>query len=341
MAKKIAKTRPVVWLRRLVQGFFLLLFLYLFLQTTYYPINQTGGRVTLFFEIDPLVLVAGFLANYAVPAVLLLSLITVVVTLIFGRWFCGWVCPFGVVHHMAGSLRAGRLKTRLERGAYHPAQSWKYYVLVFFLVGCLIGVNAVGWMDPISFFYRSLATAVYPAFHYGVQQFFTWIYNTDPGIGPVRVTAVSEPLYELLRGSVLAFEQPHYHWALLIGVIFIGVLLLNLYQARFWCRRLCPLGALLGFLGKNPVVRLETRSEACNDCRLCLVDCQGGANPSRALGWKPSECFFCWNCQSSCPSDAIRFSLAGLDSEAAKGEPPAPATGKGDLVSQTARGKDA
>jgi polyferredoxin len=302
----------------LVQGFFLLLFLYLFLQTTYHPINQTGGRVTLFFEIDPLVLVATFLANYTVPAVLLLSLITVVVTLVFGRWFCGWVCPFGVVHHMVGALRAGRMKTRLERGAYDSGQSWKYYLLVLFLVGSLIGVNAVGWMDPFSFFYRSLATAVYPAFHYGVQQFFTWIYETDPGIGPARITLVTEPVYELLRGSVLAMEQPQYHWSLLIGALFILVLALNLYQARFWCRRLCPLGALLGVVGKNPIVKLETRPEACNDCRLCLADCQGGANPSYGLGWKPSECFFCWNCQSSCPSDAVRFTFTGAARRAVK-----------------------
>jgi polyferredoxin len=316
MAKKKAKTPAVVWLRRLVQGFFLLLFLYLFLKTTYYPINETGGWVTFFFEINPLVLLATFVANFAVPAVLLLSLVTVVATLIFGRWFCGWVCPFGVLHHLAGGLRAGRLKTRLERGAYHRSQSWKYYILVFFLVGSLLGVNAVGWMDPLSLLFRSLATAVYPAFHYGVLQVVTWLYEADPGIGPARVTLVSEPVYELLRGSVLALEQPQYQWSLLIGVIFLGLLALNLYQARFWCRRLCPLGALLGVIGKNPAVRLENRPDACDDCGLCLVDCQGGANPSAARGWKPAECFFCWNCKSSCPSGALRFSLVGLEGQA-------------------------
>jgi len=72
-----------------------------------------------------------------------------------------------------------------------------------------------------------------------------------------------------------------------------AILLLNLYRARFWCRYICPLGALLGVAAKNPIVRLQRNDEICNNCRLCVTDCQGGANPDIAEGWKPSECFYC------------------------------------------------
>ena len=95
----------------------------------------------------------------------------------------------------------------------------------------------------------------------------------------------------------------------MIGVLFGVAIALNFYRARFWCRYICPLGALLGIAGKNPLVRLHKSPDACDNCRLCLADCQGGANLPDSLEWKPAECFYCFNCQSDCPSQAVTFSV--------------------------------
>ena len=306
MAKKSPKTHRIIWLRRLTQGAFLLAFLFLFLETTYHPINLVPAPVEAFFHLDPLVALTTW---YFVHPVLLLSGLVVVVTLLFGRWFCGWLCPFGVLHNAVTSLRKDKAKARLEKGGFSPLQRYKYYILVFFLAGSLAGVNLVGWLDPFSFFYRALAVAIFPAFNFGTQAVFGWVYSQDPGIGPVRLTRVTEPVYEVMRAKLLAVEQPHYLWASLIGVLFIGIVALNIVRPRFWCRVLCPLGALLGLLGKNPVVRLQKNRSRCNDCRLCVADCPGGANPDVTDGWKPSECFFCWNCESACPHQAISFGV--------------------------------
>ena len=305
MKDKNTKTHPVVWFRRSTQTGFLLFFLYLFLQTAYRPINQIGGPVTFFFDLDPLVLVTVWLAAHAIAATLLLSLITLTATFIFGRWFCGWVCPFGTLHHLLSSRRSGRLKERIEFGGYSRWQKSKYYMLAALLMIALLGVNLTGWLDPMCIFYRSLAAAVFPAINSGIQMLFTWIYNVNPGIGKFRITAVSEPVYDGLRQYFLAVEQPHFHGGVLIGVLFGSLVALNFFRARFWCRYVCPLGALLGVVGMNPLVRLKKIPEACNNCRLCLADCQGGANPESADQWKPSECFYCLNCHSDCPSHAI------------------------------------
>ncbi len=301
------QTSRVVWLRRTTQAGFLLLFFYFFLQTTYHPINRTGGRTTFFFEIDPLVTLTVWLAAHAVASALLLSVVTVVATIFFGRWFCGWICPFGTLHNLFTGIRGGTLKNRLETGSYTSWQKLKYYVLVFFLGGALLGSNLVGWLDPFSFFYRSMATAVFPVVNLGIQRLFGWAYSANPGVGKVRLTSVTEPAYEALRRYFLAVEQPHYFWGLMIGLIFGTVLALNFFRIRFWCRYVCPLGALLGVAGKNPLVRLSTDSAVCNDCRLCLEDCQGGANPSGNGPWKPAECLYCWNCHSICPAGAVTF----------------------------------
>jgi len=306
MAAK-GRTSRLVWLRRVVQSALLLLFFYLFLETVYHPINRAGSGVKLFFQIDPLHLLLTWLASHA-AAGMLLALATLAVTLICGRWFCGWICPFGTLHHLFSAMRTGRTKAKLDTGGYGSWQRAKYYVLAVFAGGALLGVNAVGWLDPFSFFFRSLATSVFPALNSAIVALFTWIYRANPGIGPVRVTAVSEPLYEFLRRHFLAAEQPHYYGNVLIGFLFVTVVALNFFRARFWCRYVCPLGALLGITGRNPLVRLA-KSADCNHCGLCLADCQGGGNTERTEQWKPSECFYCFNCQSDCPADAISLTL--------------------------------
>jgi polyferredoxin len=309
MARK-KKTSRVVWLRRVVQSLFLTLFFFVFLQATFHPENQVGPGVTFFFELDPLVLLVSWLGSSVVPKVLLLSLITVGVTLLAGRWFCGWVCPFGVLHNVLTSLRSQTAKVKLQVGIFSPYQRGKYYLLIALLVGALLGANLVGWLDPFSFFYRSMATAIYPGLNLGTTALFTWVYDKDPGWGQVRLTRASEPVYEFLRNSVLAIQlQPQYQWSLLIGSLFLVAVGLNLYRPRFWCRYICPLGALLGLVGKNPVLRLKKNEARCNDCKLCVADCPGGANPHATRGWKPSECFYCWNCKSACPHDALGFRL--------------------------------
>jgi polyferredoxin len=304
-----------VWLRRLSQTGFILLFLYLFLQTVYKPINETGKGVKLFFQLDPLPFLSSWIAARQIASGLLLCLVTLGVTLLAGRWFCGWVCPFGALHNLLTSWRRTRAKDRIARGGYSLWQKSKYYILVGILVGAALGVNLVGWFDPFSFLYRSMATVVFPAANDATKGVFTWIYDADPGIGKLKVTSVTEPVYEVLRRHALATSQPHYYGTILVAILFLAVVFLNLCRARFWCRYICPLGALLGITGKNPLVRVERNEEACNNCGLCVADCQGGANPSVAGGWKPSECFYCGNCRSACPHQAITFSVGAAKEE--------------------------
>jgi polyferredoxin len=304
MVKK-PKTARVIWLRRFIQSAFFVLFIFLFLQTTDHPINRVDSRVTVFFDLDPLVALTAWLASHKIERAMLLSLVTLGGTLLCGRWFCGWVCPFGALHNFFTFLRGGRAKAKLDVGGYSRWQTAKYYVLVAFLAAACVGANVAGWLDPFSFFFRSLTTSIYPAINAAIVSIFTWTYNVDPGVGRVRLSLVTEPIYAFLRAHFLALEQPYYWGSLLMGTIFIAVVALNFYRARFWCRYICPLGALLGVVGKNPLVRLHKSGEHCTSCRLCLVDCQGGANSSNLAEWRAAECFYCCNCLSDCPWQAV------------------------------------
>jgi polyferredoxin len=85
---------------------------------------------------------------------------------------------------------------------------------------------------------------------------------------------------ELLRVSLI-FPQPYFRQSFLLCLLFITILALNLRITCFWCRALCPLGALLGFVSRWSILGLEKRASQCGDCNRCLLHCQGGDEPIR------------------------------------------------------------
>jgi polyferredoxin len=97
-----------LWLRRVYQVVFLGLFLFLVVVTTAGWIR--GYPVKWFLEIDPLVALSTALSTRSLYHHLLWSLPLVILTLVFGRFFCGWMCPMGVLHHLLGWLGRPRRK---------------------------------------------------------------------------------------------------------------------------------------------------------------------------------------------------------------------------------------
>ncbi len=289
-------------LRRAAQIVFFLFFVYLFVQTEYKGSNDLGQPVRLFLDFDPLVALSALLASHAVRAVFLLSLITVALTIFLGRFFCGWVCPLGAINTAIGALRMRSLKPGRSEGRFPGWRPVKYYVLVFVLVAALFGWNAAGFLDPISLTIRSLAIGYNPA----VNKIARAALETGAGLNIPVVSPGLDGLLTKMSGTVLSFNQPIFRQSLFIGLIFTAILGLNFLAPRFWCRYLCPLGALLGLIGwKQSAARVANDANKCISCRKCVVACQGDATPFPAGEWASRECLVCYNCREVCPADAI------------------------------------
>ena len=78
-----------------------------------------------------------------------------------------------------------------------------------------------------------------------------------------------------------------------IGLLFLGALLLNLERERFWCRSVCPTGALLGLLSRWNLFKVKVDEARCTKCNLCSTHCQTQASPFPNKEWKSSECVYC------------------------------------------------
>lgn len=293
--------------RRFSQGLFLLLFLFLFVQTESKGMDELGYPVKIFLDFDPLILITTLLSSHTVEKAFYLSLSLIVITLLFGRVFCGWACPLGTLNNMVGSLRS--------RPGRHHRVHWyrvKYLILTFLLASSVFGMQLAGIADPLSLLIRSLSISISPLFNYGVHALFDGVYVLD--IKPL--SSLSEPLYALLKKTLLAFQQPYFRQATLTGSLFVLILGLNLKENRFWCRYLCPLGALLGLLSRFSLLKRSV-SEGCTSCGACDSVCQGNAAPHEKEAWKDSECFYCWSCDDICPQNAVRFGFSGRKKAAA------------------------
>jgi polyferredoxin len=314
-ADRVSKSRFAVFspslvnVRRLSQFLFLVLFFVLLIRTTLVGEDDTEPWATFFFDIDPLILLSTLFASHAVLSGMLLALVTVALTLLLGRFFCGWVCPVGATFNIVSWARKAPLPKLIKTGTWNQWQKSKYLLLTALLVSALAGLNLAGVFDPFSLFYRTMATSVYPAFQWGAEQFFGWLYYTDPGIGPVRVTLISEPIYGVLRDYVLTNQPLAYAGGVLIGILFVFLVVMALFHFRFWCRYLCPLGALLGVFSKTGRIHLNLNNDRCNDCKMCVAFCPGACDPHLSGRWKKEECYLCFTCRDLCPSAAISFDI--------------------------------
>ena len=108
------------------------------------------------------------------------------------------------------------------------------------------------------------------------------------------------------KATESVYTEPREYWqAWIVGLIFIGFLVANWWIPRFFCRAICPLGALLGVFSRFSLWRIDRDPVRCTDCDLCLKSCEGASDPHADL--RKSECFVCLNCIEDCPHDALSF----------------------------------
>ena len=287
--------------RRLSQWLFFLLFAFLFIRTDYSGSDQLEYAVNLLFRLDPLLAVSVQLAARTFLALLWPSLLLVGLSLVAGRSFCGWLCPMGGLLDACQPLAGRRTRPVATRfpGLRRP-------LLLVLLIAALFGLPLAGLLDPFSLLVRGLALAWYPALDRGAELFFTLTYEQ----GPALIQGVTEPLYAFLRWSVLPFA-PKWHELLWLSALLLFLpLALEWWQRRFFCRNLCPLGALLGWLSGFGLLRVQGGDDSCGRCRICRELCRMGA-VDEGRGIDMDQCTLCLDCVVACPRQIISFSWLG------------------------------
>ncbi|MEJ2685149.1 MAG: 4Fe-4S binding protein [Candidatus Sulfobium sp.] len=85
--------------------------------------------------------------------------------------------------------------------------------------------------------------------------------------------------------------------------VLLGIGALSVLYRNFWCRYLCPYGALLGLLSRFSPVKIRRNGETCTHCGSCSVNCPSLIDVEKQGVVSSAECFGCLTCLSHCPSN--------------------------------------
>jgi ferredoxin len=287
-AAKPSQARGAAWYRIASQAAFLAIFVFLFALASF-PIPGELP-VGTFLQLDPLITLSTSITARSAAQGLWLAAIVMCSALVAGRFFCGYVCPLGAMLDFADSALFARIRKKARD--YPRLSQIRYGLLVFIFAAALAGSAELVWLSPMSLLTRFSTDLAFPLVGRALASLGLANYRPTIGLDPV---------------------------ALALLVVVFGSLLL---QGRFWCRNLCPLGALLGLAGRfgyRPVV-----AQSCQDCGNCTAACPMGAMAGTPKQVNPSQCHQCLECQRVCSAGSITLSMPGcstLRCESAPREP--------------------
>lgn len=189
---------------------------------------------------------------------------------LFGRWICGFLCPFGLIQDLLYKLKTPKLKkSRVTRVLSY----FKYVILVVFvfLLPLIYAADSLGF--PLPAFCKYICPS-----------------GTLLGAGGLLASEKNASLFQML-GSLFT-------WKFCLLVVF---LVGTVFIYRFFCRFFCPLGALYGFFNKISLLGMKIERKDCTDCGLCVGKCKMDI---RRVG--DHECISCGDCVDVCPTNAIK-----------------------------------
>jgi polyferredoxin len=195
------------------------------------------------------------------PAGMFILVGVLAISLLYGKSFCSWFCPVGLLSETLGDLGDklfGR-RLKLPRWLDYPLRSIKYLLLGFFVYSIFFLMGAAS-----------------------LKLFLDSPYNI-----------VSDIKMYYFFADISQFS-----------LIVIGVLLvLSIVIRNFWCRYLCPYGALLGVASLLSLHKIKRNAASCTDCGLCARVCPSFVKVDQVKTVISDECTACLSCVNECPVD--------------------------------------
>lgn len=193
------------------------------------------------------------------------------VGVLLGRFICGFLCPFGLFQELLHKVPLPK------RSLWVPLLYAKYFILLIFVL-----LLPLLWTD--------FSGAGRPTF----CEYICPAGTLEAGLPLLAV----HPEFRQVLGGLFAWKS------LILALVIIGSML----NYRFFCKSLCPLGAIYGLLNRISLYRLQLRREACVACGKCRSVCHMGVDPARNPG--AAECIRCGECVAACPEQALSLGFS-------------------------------
>lgn len=229
-----------------------------------------------------------------VPALLALNVevlvILLVLSLVFGRVYCSFICPMGVYQDVVAWL--SKKFTKKKKYTFSKAMTvLRWTVLAATVIAFIFGFNfLVGLLDPYGAYGRIVTHIFRPAYLAG-NNLLEYIFSSFD-----NYTFYKVGIYSLgLLSTLIALAT------------LVGIGLLAWRNGRTWCNTICPVGTLLGFISRYSLFRLQFDDDKCNSCGLCAMKCKASCINSKDKQIDYSRCVTCFNCIEACNRSAMKY----------------------------------
>ncbi len=268
----------------------------------------------------------GYQVNYSTSGLEKIAVVlglVVAAAIIFGRGFCGWLCPFGLYQDLLTRIRKSLRLRHLdfsEKTNIKLGQSRYIIIAVFLLLSVIFGSYAI--------FGTEIIPGTIPSGPEGTEAGIVSYINE-----PFCLVCPARPLCILVEVAIGALNWSYisqiaygpfwiagFYLTSINVTILIIVTILSLAYRRFWCR-ICPLGALTAlFSSFSPfkhiaLTRLEKDEKKCTKCGVCKRVCPTQATAmyeQKGGNVTESRCMLCARCVEICPYEgALKLTFAG------------------------------
>lgn len=190
---------------------------------------------------------------------------------IFGRWICGFLCPFGLIQDLVYKIKTPKIK----KSAFTRVLSYLKYILLAVFVFAMPLIYALREMSiPLPAFCKYICPS-----------------GTLLGAGGLLANQANDYMFGMLG--------PLFTWKFVLLMAFIIGMV---FMYRFFCRFFCPLGAIYGLFNRISLLGMKVDSNKCTDCGLCVKKCKMDIKKV-----SDRECISCGSCVGVCPAKAISY----------------------------------
>ncbi|MDD4032428.1 MAG: 4Fe-4S binding protein [Bacteroidales bacterium] len=218
--------------------------------------------------------------------------LVLLLTLLFGRVYCSWICPLGMmkdfIYFIGKKIRPKRIKLR-----YSHAHHWlRYSILIIVILSALFtGTDILlEALDPYSNFGRFAADFGKPLF-ITLNNGLEWAtrsllpgFFTPEMISPIQWEALIFPALMLMLVTGLA-----------------------LFRGRLYCNTFCPVGSLLGAISHLSLFKIRISKSGCTRCGECMFACKSQCIDIKNMKVDFSRCVNCYNCIRACKNNSIGY----------------------------------
>ena len=225
----------------------------------------------------------------------------------------GWL-PIAALMNLKVLLSTGRVP------ALHPAGM--FLLIAFVAASWIFRKSFCGWLCPVGTISEYL-------WRFGRRLFrrnFRLPRRLDIGLRSLKYLLLGLFLYAVVSMSVPAIraflEGPYgivddvkmLNFFRLLGVtggVVIALLVAgSVLVQNFWCRYLCPYGAMMGFAAIASPLRIRRDTDLCIDCGKCAKACPSALPVDRLITIQSAECTGCLQCVAECPAAGALFLAA-------------------------------